>query len=280
MLGCMGISIVIPVFNEERHIRGCLEAIARQSVMPNEVIVVDNNSTDKTGDIAREFSFVRVVHESQQGRGYARSKGFNEAKHEIIGRIDADSRIAPDWVERVLAAFSADPELSGVTGPGKTSFIPLVEGWRTTLFARGYFWHVHAGFKTITMWGANMAIRKSAWQAAAPVACLDDELVHEDQDVSLCMAAQGHRIIQDDDLLVVADGQEFLSVSKALRYRKLYIKTRRRHATFIKSLKDERSFRLQATETLLGFLIIYVLGGVVLLLHSIIFPFSKIGRRS
>lgn len=47
------LTLVIPVFNEEHQIKGCLDAVASQTVMPDEVIVVDNNCTDRTIEIAQ-----------------------------------------------------------------------------------------------------------------------------------------------------------------------------------------------------------------------------------
>ena len=54
------LSIVIPVFNEQRYIKACLDSIAAQTVKPDEVIVVDNNSTDKTVQIAKKYKFDRA----------------------------------------------------------------------------------------------------------------------------------------------------------------------------------------------------------------------------
>ncbi|HEY5667999.1 MAG TPA: glycosyltransferase family A protein, partial [Candidatus Saccharimonadales bacterium] len=102
------VSIVIPAYNEERHLRACLQAIAKQTIQPLEVIVVDNNSTDRTAQVAREFPFVRVVSEHRQGRVFARNAGFGAAKGEILGRIDADIILPSTWVEH-LQAFYANP---------------------------------------------------------------------------------------------------------------------------------------------------------------------------
>ena len=106
------LSLVIPVFNEENQIESCLKSIENQTVMPDEVIVVDNNCTDRTIEIVEKFKFVKVIKESRQGRGYARTAGFNEAKSDIIGRIDADSRLSNNWVEHVKNKFEEDDSLT------------------------------------------------------------------------------------------------------------------------------------------------------------------------
>src|SRR5688572_27451257 len=85
------VSIVIPAYNEEGQLALCLEAIARQTVKPVEVIVVDNNSTDGTVEVAGRYPFVTVLHEWRQGVVHARDCGFDAAKGDIIGRIDAET---------------------------------------------------------------------------------------------------------------------------------------------------------------------------------------------
>ncbi len=227
MTAKLSISIVIPVYNEEKQIKECLDSIARQTVLPDEVIVVDNNCTDKTVEIARTFPLVRIILEQRQGRGHARTAGFNAVKSDIIGRIDADSRLDSNWVEQVISRFERDPQLAGLTGIGITSFIPGIQSIKTSVFSRSYYWFVHAGFRTITMWGSTMAVRNILWQKVNNSVCNDDELVHEDQDLSLAIAGAGGKIIQDNNLKITTSGQTFRYLPKVLKYHKLYKNTMR-----------------------------------------------------
>ncbi len=222
-------TLVIPVFNEESHIKGCLNAVEKQTIMPDEVIIVDNNCTDKTIEIAKTYPFVRVIKETRQGRGWARSAGFEAAHGEIIGRIDADSRISSNWVESTLYEFNNDESIYGITGLGMTAFLPNMKNPKSTIISRGYYRFVHAGFNTITMWGANMAIRKSAWEQVKDEVCNDDRIVHEDQDLSLCMASSGLKIIQVNNLLITTDEDSYRFLPKSLYYYFLYLSTKRRH---------------------------------------------------
>ena len=265
----MRISIVIPVYNEERNIVDCLETIVAQTIPPDEVIVVDNNCTDRTVALASQYPFVRSVKENKQGRGHARSKGFNEATSEIIGRIDADSRLAPDWVERVKSRFEADDTLMGLTGIGLTSFLPLVRKFRSTIFSRSYYWFVHAQFHTITMWGATMAIRKSAWERVAAKVCLDDNMVHEDQDVSLWIASEGSKIIQDNSVRIATSGHTYRYLPKLLHYHTLFKSTKRLH-TENGNLDSSDLPRLRHRETVFGsFLALFP--GMLLGFYAVVF---------
>lgn len=222
------LSLIIPVYNEERHIKACLDAIAEQTVMPDEVIVVDNNCSDRTIDIANRYDFVQVVKESQQGRSYARNKGFNTASGDIIGRIDADSQLKPNWVELVKKHFE-DESVASITGIALTPIFPKLQHPRSTILSRTYYWYVHALFGTITTWGANMAVRKTAWSEVKDLVSTDDRIVHEDQDISLWLAGKGYIIKQTNDVIVVSTNQSFRYLPKLLHYQRMRISTKRFH---------------------------------------------------
>lgn len=271
----MTLSLVIPVFNEEKQINGCLESIARQTILPDEVIVVDNNCTDKTVELAKKFAFVRIIKEENQGRGYARSAGFNAARGEIIGRIDADSRLEQNWVERVKARFESDDGLMGLTGIGYTSFLPGIKFMRSTLFSRSYYWFVHAEFHTITMWGATMALRKQAWENVANKVCLDDRQVHEDQDVSLWIASEGGKIVQDNTVEISTSGQTYRYLPKLWHYRTLFTRTKKLH-TENGNLQSSKLLRLTFGQTFFGWLFSLVPGSLLIISSVIFFPLDYV----
>lgn len=263
------LSLVIPVFNEENQIESCLKSIENQTVMPDEVIVVDNNCNDRTIEIVEKFKFVKVIKESRQGRGYARTTGFNEAKGDIIGRIDADSRLSNNWVEHVKNKFEEDDSLAGLTGLGITSFLPLISSLKTTLFSRGYFWYVHAGFHTITMWGANMAVRRNAWNEISEKVINDDDKVHEDQDVSLWIAGTGKLIAQDNKMIIYANGQSYINLKKAFHYRSLYINTKKIHilnGNIPRAIPTKSNFLAKT----LGIIMLYVIGGIIIAIGTVL----------
>ena len=90
------ISLVIPAFNEEKLIKRCLDTFVNQKTTQNfEVILVNNNSTDKTLDIAKTFQN-KLNLKLILGRGAARKKEFEEASGEIILSSDSDTIIPSD----------------------------------------------------------------------------------------------------------------------------------------------------------------------------------------
>ncbi len=155
------ISVVIPAFNEEKYLRRCLEALKKQDYKNNfEIIVVDNNSKDRTSSIAREFG-VRVILEKKQGNTFALERGMMEAKGDIIAATDADSQVRPDWLSIIKKAFE-NSDIAAVTGVVRLDSKSRIK--RISLSA------LYAIFINITTFigkpniaGFNFAVRKDAF---------------------------------------------------------------------------------------------------------------------
>lgn len=132
-------SVVVPAFNESALIGGCLESLAGQDFTGvYEVIVVDNNSTDETGQIARRHGAV-VVSEARAGVCWARQAGTLAARGEIVVSTDADTTFDPGWLARIDATFRAAPDCVAVAGPCRFLDAP----WWGRLYARLLFGAVH-----------------------------------------------------------------------------------------------------------------------------------------
>ncbi len=116
----MRLSFVIPAYNEEAYLPACLESILVQTRGLGEfveIVVVNNASSDRTREVAGGFAGVRVVDEPRKGLTYARQAGFAASTGELVANVDADSRLTPGWVDRVLGAFEAEPRMVSLSGP-------------------------------------------------------------------------------------------------------------------------------------------------------------------
>lgn len=110
-------SVIVPAFNEEAVLAGCLDALSAQTFEGAvEVIVVDNASTDGTAALARRCG-ARVVHEPQAGVCFARQRGLEAASGEIVVTTDADTTCPPRWLQEIDDQFRRRPEAVAVAGP-------------------------------------------------------------------------------------------------------------------------------------------------------------------
>lgn len=197
----VSVSVVIPVFNEESHLRNCLEALARQTVKPLEVIVVDNNSSDATMAIAKSFPFVRLTHEKRQGVVYARDCGFDAARGDVIGRLDGDSVVTPDWIETIQRVF-ADSSVDAATGAVRYRGVCFTGAFnKVDFWIRGFMARRMQPLGEQSMQGVNLAIRKSAWLAVKPYVC-HERRHHEDLDLSAHMADLKQNVVFEPHMVV------------------------------------------------------------------------------
>ncbi len=100
-MGAMKISVIIPTHNRALLLRQCLEHLAIQTVFPDEVLVVDNASSDSTKTVAESFVGrlpIRYLFEPRRGPSFARNRGAREAKGDILGFLDDDQWPDKNWV--------------------------------------------------------------------------------------------------------------------------------------------------------------------------------------
>ncbi len=201
------VSIVIPAYNEQETIKSCVLAALDQTVPASEIIVVDNKSTDDTAAVVHalqtaypEAPLVYMKQDAQQGLIPTRNFGLDNATGEVVGRIDADSVLEPNWVEEVQKAF-VDESVSACTGPVIYYDMPLRRFGAIADDALRRALRVIAAEQHL-LFGSNMAIRAAAWRQVRGEVCLDpeDEL-HEDVDLSLHLHAHGLKIAYSSEMV-------------------------------------------------------------------------------
>jgi glycosyltransferase involved in cell wall biosynthesis len=110
------VSVIIPVYNSEKTLSLCLESFIIQTYKNYELIVIDNNSTDRSKEIIKRYKNVKYVFEKKQGRSTARNRGIIEAKGEIIAMTDSDCIVPEDWVEKITEPIRQGGESAVVGG--------------------------------------------------------------------------------------------------------------------------------------------------------------------
>ena len=268
------LSIVIPVYNEQDYLVRCLDAIAKQSQSPDEVIVVDNNSTDSSALIAQSYDFVTLLQEPSQGTTFARNSGFQHATSKIIARIDADTQIAPDWCEKLHQIFS-NTEVNAVTGPGILVFVPFLHRIKNTFWVSLYHYGARAYFRHFTLWGANMAIRKSIWERVKEYTSPQNSLAHEDQDISIVLHILKYKTHYRKDLLVEAGAERFWNPPKLWKYYRRSLATVKRAKDLQKQVGSKPEPEISIFHALIVRVLVWPPMVVFFLLATAYKPFSR-----
>jgi len=117
----MKLAFVIPAYNEEALIGKCLDSVVAEIARAGvdaQIIVVNNASTDRTGEIARSYPSIRVVDEPKKGLVNARDAGFAATEgFDLVANIDSDTIVPAGWLDTVFEQFARDPKLVCLSGP-------------------------------------------------------------------------------------------------------------------------------------------------------------------
>lgn len=156
------ISVVIPARNEELALADCLASITSQRFKNYELIVVDNQSTDNTSQVASQFG-AKVVIEYRKGPAFARQRGFKIAKGEILATIDADNQVLANWLKVIDRKFKADKNLVCLFGWIIPQEKNLVDSFLLFLYNLANIFCYYL-FSQILFVGPNQAIRRDVFE--------------------------------------------------------------------------------------------------------------------
>jgi len=167
----MQLAFVIPAYNEEALIGKCVESVLaevkRSGRNDIDVVVVNNNSTDRTGEVARSYPGVRVVDEKQKGLVSARDGGFKATTAELVANIDGDTIVPPGWLDIVFREFEKDDKLVCLSGPYIYYDLSAWNRFLISLFY-GLTWLIYVVNHYIlrvgsVVQGGNFVFRRDAW---------------------------------------------------------------------------------------------------------------------
>lgn len=181
------LSVVIPCKDDAGPLTRCLEALAAQTVAPLEVIVVDNNSTDSSAEIAAQLG-ARVLTEPVPGIAAAASAGYDAALGSIIVRCDADTLPPTDWLQRIANRFDTEPDLAVLTGPGNFYDAGPLRAWLANLaYMQAYFVSMGLAMAHWPPFGSNCAFRRADWESVRSRIHRRDPDVHDDVDLGFAL---------------------------------------------------------------------------------------------
>lgn len=110
------ISVIIPIFNTAKYLPACLDSVINQTYQNLEVILIDDGSTDNSGQIADDYakkdSRIQVLHQKNSGQSAARNAGIKKSTGDYISFIDSDDEIDQTFIKSLLDGFTKDTSLS------------------------------------------------------------------------------------------------------------------------------------------------------------------------
>ncbi|OMH24741.1 glycosyl transferase family 2 [Tersicoccus phoenicis] len=184
------VSVVIPVKDDAAELARCLLALARQTHLPDEIVVVDNDSTDASADVARHAG-ARVIACPQPGIPAASAAGYDAADGDLILRLDADCVPTATWIATVVSAFERHPDVAAFTGYARFIDGPtLVRTPLALVYFAAYLFVAVPVLGHLPIFGSNAALRGRAWRDVSATVHRADPLVHDDFDLAFHVGAR------------------------------------------------------------------------------------------
>ena len=196
------VSIVVPAYNEVVGIERCVRSLASSRYPSSfEVIVVDDGSTDGTGEVVQALALdrVRVIRQANAGKPVALNTGLIAAAHEIVVTVDGDTVFEPDSLRRLVAPF-VEPDVGAVSGNTKVgNRSGLLGRWQHIEYVMAYNLDRRM-YETLgcmpTVPGAIGAFRRPA---LIDVGGVSGATLAEDTDVTMAIGRGGWRVLYAED---------------------------------------------------------------------------------
>lgn len=164
------VTAIVCAYNEAAYIGECLDALTGQTRPADEIIVVDNASTDATGAVAAQRPGVRVVRERTKGLVHARATGARAARSAWLAFVDADCRPVPEWLATLLAVTERRPDIVAASACyryydwhrlGRA----LIRGYDLSVAPLTHFFVQDVLRRGAILYGGNFLVRRSALDA-------------------------------------------------------------------------------------------------------------------
>ena len=154
------VSLYIPCYNAEKYISECLEGVLKQTYPIDEILIIDDGSTDNTVSIASKYPVRVIHHKKNRGLATARNTAFKEAKNEFVAALDADCVPHQDWLEQIMQCFT-HKNIAGAGGmPVERNIKSIANKWRSIHMIQ--HWGTHKIENPPFLSGSNTVYQKKA----------------------------------------------------------------------------------------------------------------------
>jgi len=183
------ISIYIPVFNAEKTIEQSVSSVFEQSLKVDEIIVINDNSSDKTEKIINSFKNIKILkNEKNMGLGYNRNLGIKESRNNIVGSIDADVVLDKFWLENLMTHLNRN-EVVMCGGNLIEKFVNNKYNlWRSNNYSQN--WGSNDLLNPPFLYGCNTLQTKSVWKE---VKGYDESMFTNGEDIDYTMKVRSNK---------------------------------------------------------------------------------------
>ena len=173
------VSIYIPAYNAEKTIKQTINSVINQTYQFDEIIVIDDNSSDDTCKIINQFENIKLIKNKQNmGLGYNRNLGIKTSNNEIVASIDADVVLDPEWLNTIIKNFQSEDNI--MCGGKMTE--KLVENkfnaWRAKYYSQN--WGQNDLDNPPFLFGCNTIQSKKIWE---DIGGYDEKLLTNGEDI-------------------------------------------------------------------------------------------------
>ena len=243
------VSILITAYNAEKTIGYTLESALRQTWQRKEIIVVDDGSTDRTAEVVRQFKEVRLVSTENRGLSGAQNHAFPLSQGDYIQYLDADDLLAPDKLERQLAALrSFDSRRVLLSSP----WAPFYYRTRHARFVRNSLWQDLSPVEwLLRKMRENFHMQNATWLVSRELAKTagpwDTRLQYDQDGEYFCrvlLASEGTRFVPDTGIYYRATGGNRISfIGNSDKKKESLLLTMKLHIQYLRSLEDSERVR-------------------------------------
>jgi GT2 family glycosyltransferase len=251
------VSILIPAFNAQQWIAETLESAVGQTWSRKEIILVDDGSTDRTLEIARQFERrgVSIVSQPNQGAAAARNSALAASHGDYLQWLDADDLLAPDKIERQVEAIAA----IAARDPGRASRLLLSSAWGRFMYRSD-----RAEFTPTALWndlspaewlrlkmGYNLYMQTATWlvsrELTESAGRWDTRLLGDDDGEYFCrvlLQSDGVQFVPDAKVFYRMAGADSLSnIGQSDRKMEAHFQSMKSHIAYMRSLEDSERVR-------------------------------------
>ena len=245
------VSILIPAYNAEEWVAQSIQSAVAQTWQRKEVIIVNDGSTDRTGEVASRFAAenVKVVSTGNRGPSAAINTAYRLSQGDYIQELDADDILAPDKIEKQLAALrETDGPRTLFSGPRGYFYYSTRRAW----FPRTRLWQDLSPVEwLLRKMGENLHMQNSTWlvsrelaEAAGP---WDEQLTHDNDGEyysRVLLASVGTRFVPEARMFHRIIGTSQMScVGNSDEKRESLLRSMKRHVQYLRSLEESERVR-------------------------------------